>query len=55
MELKTPRGTLGIKAMFANEMEATEAGYYIYFNDDEYDVYTKHISEYSVKFALVRR
>lgn len=54
--IKTPRGTFNVKAIFKSRAEANENGFYIYFtNDDGIDIYTKHISEYSVYVATVER
>lgn len=54
--IKTPRGTFNVKAIFKNEKEANEAGFYIYFtNDDGTDIYTKAIAEHSRYFGIVEK
>jgi len=54
--IKTPRGTFNVKAIFTNNKEANENGFYEYFtNDDGTHIYTKHISEYSVYFAIIEK
>lgn len=55
-QIKTPRGTFNIANEFTNSTEAKTNGFYYYFtNDDGTDIYTKHISEYSVKFAIIKK
>jgi len=59
-KLVTPRGTFKIVAEFTSEKEANKAGFGIYFThydeaDNQIDIYTHHIDEYHVKFAIVKR
>lgn len=52
--IKTPRGTFNVKAIFNNQKEANDNGFYYYFtNDDGIDIYTKYIAEHSRYFATV--
>lgn len=54
--IKTPRGTFKVRAEFKTNEEANEAGYYIYFtNDDGTDIYTKHLDEYHVHVGIIRK
>lgn len=54
--IKTPRGTFTVRETFKTEQEANAAGYYIYFtNDDGTDIYTKHLDQYHVHFAVVTK
>ena len=51
--IKTPRGELSIKKSFRNDTEAKKEGYGYYFSEDKYDIYTKHLDEYHVLFAVI--
>lgn len=56
--IKTPRGTFKVEEVFRNEQEANAAGYYIYFthwdeNDNQIDIYTKHLDEYHIKVGII--
>lgn len=53
--LKTPRGTFNVKAIFENESEANKNDFYYYFTFEGNDIYTKHISLYSVYFAIIEK
>ena len=55
-QIKTPRGTFNVKATFTSSKDARAEGFGYYFtNDDGIDIYTKHVSEYSVHFATVTK
>lgn len=56
VSIKTPRGTFKITETFENDKAAKKAGYGYYFcNDDGTEIYTKHIDEYHVEFAILRK
>lgn len=53
MYYQTPRGRFLIKETFETRDAAVKKEYGYYFTHDDYDIYTKHITEYSCHFALV--
>lgn len=53
--LRTPRGTLKITAVFQSQQEADAQGYGYYFSHDKWDIYIKHKNTYSVEFAVIER
>ena len=58
--IKTPRGDFKVTATFKTVSEGRQNGYGLYFthydeNDNQIEIMTKHISEYSCTFAIVRK
>ena len=55
MYYKTPRGNLPVSEIFVNRKQAKQAGYGYYFTHGNTDIFTKHTSEYSCKFAIINK